>query len=609
MIYVSARKVAHLSSQWRFQLRKRRRPENGWKFIFLTVAALLVLGAAGPVWALYANYNRFEPLMDYVPQRIGIYDTMYWELSESDCQDCHSDYHYAESCLTPGCHNWEHDIVNPEGNGLWHHNRVESANRNCVYCHDSTVEAYTPPVSFEDDPPPFLTPKPFSCDNCHWEQALSGAEDPDYLQHPSEYDSQGGEFIEHSKAIYGSFDTHHMGFQGNVTSECDTCHGPDPDSPDWNPYDPALIRLCETCHSRETLHRIHTQDYDGWRWQAVGFHTSAEAPGDPCADVDPTMHGDFTSNEICGGCHVITNIPEPPPPPRRRPAIDATIAGIQPNHASCGAMVTLRGKRFGAEHTAGYRVQMKLQYSDNPWVDVPVHLWTKTLIAFEVPCWTLPPGNYKVRVVTPTGKCNSVFALEGLMSVASVDPEASSYGERITISGVGFGNVQAEVYANGYNGVHRVVDFISPDGIYTALDYKSWGDTSIKVTLCNVFQDNVDLEKHERNFTQNDGSSDSCPEEPTECINLQQGIYSVCVKAIYFGDEDASGGLSCGDTIFQVVASDVVTGDPMQPAPMPDANIRIAGNEEDGTSGCFIGTAAHGQEKTSTLKWGALKIE
>ena len=42
------------------------------------------------------------------------------------------------------------------------------------------------------------------------------------------------------------------------------------------------------------------------------------------------------------------------------------------------------------------------------------------------------------------------------------------------------------------------------------------------------------------------------------CDQLAHGTYSVYFKAIYFGDEDASGGLSCGDTIYQVVASDPI---------------------------------------------------
>ena len=51
-----------------------------------------------------------------------------------------------------------------------------------------------------------------------------------------------------------------------------------------------------------------------------------------------------------------------------------------------------------------------------------------------------------------------------------------------------------------------------------------------------------------------------CEAEPTilRCDCLSTGIYNIYVKAIYFGDEDGSGNLSCGDTIFEVEKSDPV---------------------------------------------------
>jgi hypothetical protein len=50
---------------------------------------------------------------------------------------------------------------------------------------------------------------------------------------------------------------------------------------------------------------------------------------------------------------------------------------------------------------------------------------------------------------------------------------------------------------------------------------------------------------------------DECAAEPLlkACNELGPGAYSVYVKTIYFGDDDASGDLSCGDTIFNVEAS------------------------------------------------------
>src|SRR3990172_8771284 len=49
----------------------------------------LLFGYAGTLWAQSADYNRPNPTMDYVPQEIGIYDTIYQELTESSCRKCH----------------------------------------------------------------------------------------------------------------------------------------------------------------------------------------------------------------------------------------------------------------------------------------------------------------------------------------------------------------------------------------------------------------------------------------------------------------------------------------------------------------------------------------
>lgn len=98
---------------------------------------------------MYANYYRFSPLMDYVPQEMGFYDTTYWELRENDCRSCYGDsvaerHHATETalatgrcdpchlhddgpppsgmgpvirkCTTRGCHSWEDLMVNG-----WHH--------------------------------------------------------------------------------------------------------------------------------------------------------------------------------------------------------------------------------------------------------------------------------------------------------------------------------------------------------------------------------------------------------------------------------------------------------------------------------------------------------
>src|SRR4030065_2802121 len=70
---------------------KREGNVNNKKLLYVTCFILLVLGIAGTVWAQSASYNRPMPTMDYVPQELGIYDTMYNELTEQNCRECHGD--------------------------------------------------------------------------------------------------------------------------------------------------------------------------------------------------------------------------------------------------------------------------------------------------------------------------------------------------------------------------------------------------------------------------------------------------------------------------------------------------------------------------------------
>jgi hypothetical protein len=607
-------------------------------FLGLTVTAFLVFAGAKTLWGLYANYNRYDPLMDYVPQEMGFYDTTYWELKENDCRNCHGDNtadrhhatdaallsggcalcHFDEAgptpsgegivvrdCTTSGCHSWDDVPVNG-----WHH----ASNDNCTACHDpNVIDDRGPFRDFETDPPmalnPDLIPNPFSCDNCHWQQTHSATGDPDRPGHPSTYDhyDDQGQFVgfhEYSKPIYGSFDTHHMAFKGPASTECWKCHSKNPNNALWDPYDKELIRYCETCHSVTSLHGISPHVQGGPGWEAVGFHVS---DNDNPTDAGPLAYRTwaamgpylletapgFTNDEMCLGCHETTLMPQRPEAPPSSPVIDITTAGIQPNHGGCGAVVILRGEFFGDEHAAGHRVQMKRQGEDVVH-DMPVYLWTDTLVRFEVPCWTLSSGNYQVRVMTPAGNSNRVnFTLTDRNKVAAISPAAGPCDEWITLSGIGFGDRRSEVLADGYNGVHRVVDFVSCEGTYIALEYKDWNNTSIRTKLHGAFKDTTDSLTGQRNYV-HDGATGGCAEESTVmgCDQLSLGTYAVCVRTIYYGDEDGSGGLSGGDTIFQVVASDPVSfelidprTDELVPAFSPTARIKFGGD------GCFISTA------------------
>jgi hypothetical protein len=602
---------------------------NSKKLVCITCLFSLVLGVAGILWAQMATYNRPNPLMDYVPQELGIYDTGYTNLDETDCQSCHgystADRHHGvpmavndhlcnpchpsctegasdcengitihRNCLTSGCHSWN-DVQ--YGNSKWHHNTDLSDPENCVVCHNpNLVEAIGPFRSFEEYPPSVVTATPFSCENCHWEQdVVAGAipPDPNNPGHPStyeHYDALGNPngFLEYNKPILNNIDTHHMDFVGDVASECYKCHSMDPDDPNWDPTNPELIRYCEICHSVRTLLIIQPHRSETNGWAAIGFHAGGggtvpdtyEKSGD-LPYVPPMVNPGFTQKQMCFGCHeafgwewFFTYVP----------AIDS-IGGISPTMGSCGMIVTLRGEWFGDAELEGSKVQMKLKADPlAPWISVPIHSWTDSLIEFQIPCWTFTPGNYLVRVQTDGGNSNRVaFTKEnGAPPPLNINPASGPCSTIITLSGYGFQNERSRILpGQTYYGVDHVVDFVASNGGFTAIRYVSWSDTQIQVKVYDWFQDGIDScslnpntgqPRNERNFVRDIGDEnsdasiscdntapvyDECAAEPVlkACSDLDVGTYSVYVKTIYFGDDDASGGLSCGDTIFNVETS------------------------------------------------------
>ncbi|MBW1859812.1 MAG: hypothetical protein JRI70_06980 [Deltaproteobacteria bacterium] len=270
------------------------------------------------------DYTRPDPVMDYVSQEMGMYDTVYEELKESDCRGCHTgtlfDEHHptdptsvdectrchacgeppdcvVRNCLTDGCHSF--NDVSTNG---WHHYTERSDSGNCGACHDLVpVEEFGPGVRFEDDPPTVSPPTPYSCENCHWCQEASTTGHPSTHDHYDDWGNLVG-FSEYGKPACSPYDTHHMGFHGNiVNNKCYMCHGfgfdwENPDV-DWNPDNRERIRHCERCHTPDTLHSIHDRDCYGW--EAVGFHV--DEPEDE--RTEPDTYRFFGDVEMCSGCH------------------------------------------------------------------------------------------------------------------------------------------------------------------------------------------------------------------------------------------------------------------------------------------------------------------
>lgn len=348
--------------------------------VVLMALGFLFIGSAGQLWGLDAVYNRPLPKMDYAPQEIGMYDTRYDELSAADCRACHrnslADRHHHTSlvleqhtcsiesggchellpdppsvvvirdCTTSGCHNWN-DVLGGYG---WHHNTDLSAPESCVSCHNpNLVGPIGPFVPFIEYPPSVVTPTPFMCENCHWEQDVvhrgwtegdPAPSEPD-AGHPSTYHHYDpwGNFLgyhEYGRPILDNDDTHHMAFKGDIASQCATCHSKDPNDSSWDPYDPELIRYCEICHDQASLHTIFPHvgppgtggGIAVYGWEATGFHTGS-------GGSVPTVYGPIQGVEQCVNVTEISYLPWV--------TARQTVPPFESNHKVSPQMLRVRG--------------------------------------------------------------------------------------------------------------------------------------------------------------------------------------------------------------------------------------------------------------------------
>jgi hypothetical protein len=580
-------------------------------FYVLSLALVLLAGMVGSAMALGSDYNRPNPVMDYAPQEIAIYDTRYDELDEMDCRSCHGDsladrHHYSDTvliqglctpchevvpegvvvirdCTTSECHSWD-DVMGANG---WHHNTDWSGAENCTSCHDRNVVAEITPLRTVDlYPPSFVTPTPFSCENCHWQQGVVDSQvgfdgtkaNAALAGHPSTWDhfDAWGQPVagwwQYDKPILDNLDTHHMGFKGNVASECYKCHANDPNLPSWDPEDPDLIRYCEICHDITTLHTIlphvgpgGTGDPEAVRgWQAVGFHSGGAA-----AD-----YRIFNTNEQCLGCHGDDVLGEMPPMPAAAPVINS----MTPSAACATGDIELIGNNFGEEQYTGSTVLVN-EGAGN-WIPVPVQSWTNTRIVFHVPAWTFTTGNHKVKVFFPTQvaglkysnlvtltvkDCQSPTEINSNIDYASAPDGTPEFDDGPCSTVVylsapsgseanGFGQMD-KVTTGGTDGLYRTIQISSSQGDYICASIKPWKVKNPNVqafTFKNFFQDL-------------DGDLFQDANEPTlqNCQDINLGTWYVYMKWVLYVDDDASGdysGTGAGlDTVYQIEASDPLT--------------------------------------------------
>jgi hypothetical protein len=460
-------------------------------FIFVAAVFLIIMGSTqGTAYKRPPN-----PVMNYVSQNVGIYDTYYGNFKEFDCRVCHGSseavsnrHHYSAfafadcpdgcplsptDCVTV-CHNPAYNpITNPirdckvcHVDGTWipvdigygignlgypHHRSDLAGSELCTTCHqpDLLVGTYTVRTPYYYPMTNTHTPTPYSCENCHWPSgdvpegsppladwnSWTGLPKPttwpDGQPHPAPIEANGpvttGSVIAGDPAPAANkpyrpmSGTHHEVDGFVVIGNCPLCHANDPNGFTFDPNYPLLIRFCENCHSRDSLHSIQEH---------------------------VTAGNGLTVQQKCIACH--GGMPDAAPPSGAQLPV---ITGISPLYGPQETSCSITGKNF--DTTGSIRnvlMTSRMGATDQTHI-IPSGLctwWSDDVIIFNIPSG-LDPRNYSVRVETDNGTSNiRVFTLTGTQPcipcpsqtpvIDSIEPPIGANNAAVIVRGQNFGD-------------------------------------------------------------------------------------------------------------------------------------------------------------------------
>jgi hypothetical protein len=571
-----------------------KKKSNFSKFLlhlgFFICATTVFFGTIAGAWAYVRPAN---PIMDYVPQNIGIYDTYYENFHESDCRACHGSstaerHHVTSYALQGDCAFCHLDGVQPERDckichidggpigdlGSPHHRTDFAGIGQCNQCHTNVIETNSV------DPPGFtptsITPTPFSCENCHWPSGSVPHEAatydgntlefladwqswtgypvlttwPDGLAHPQPIEANGPVLSGTSgmKPFPPSEGTHHN-LGAKVYNRCYYCHASAPGtSPNWDPNNPYLIRFCENCHDVNSLHSIqaHVTDDNIYRVSGIG-------------------NQGVTANMKCVACHNNSYILDVPPLPVDIPVIDH----IEPNFGPPGITINIlpaSGICFNEDPVNGLcsfglksngdsvKMGQKDMFGNWYWVDTPIESWSEHRIQIKVPEQTLDMGKtflkvYKEQVGTSATK---VFVVLYNPVINYLKPSYAHWGQDVLIDGDRLTVEKEKIYHNGAGYGHSsYIELTSSGNKYRVTNYlwqEPWYPGKIFIRLADLLDTNT---------------GNPLPEH-----DLYPGCWNMRIIVDYFKDNPSSGtpgkynlgmgGLDTADELLYRVVSDPV---------------------------------------------------
>ena len=477
------------------------------KTVFIAIVAFFLMAIGFAEGGVYRPPN---PVMNYVPQYIGIYDTYYGNFVTNDCNSCHGDsntvairHQYSASAfvscpdgcpLSPpdcyiSCHvgditdncNQCHIDGGPLGDlGLPHHRSDIAESGLCTNCHQPNLLVETRSVNPPSYYPTALTyaPIPFNCENCHWPSGNTPHTPPPDWPKPIEAIGYVGETLHPSKPYRPSDGTHHMGWIDKVSPQCYLCHTNEPGYPSWDPVDPLLMRYCENCHSKDSLHGIEE-------------HITAG-------------HG-LTANQKCIACHGGL--------PNTSPILGATkpvMSFMSPRFGPDGTLCYLYGDNFGSSGNILLTPRMG-ETDQTHIISSGECTWTNEVIVFIIPSG-LPNRNYNVKVETPNGMSNMrVFTLTGTQpciacptsapTIDSIEPPLGTENSLVTINGQNFGDrhtADRDVLLTGPSLNSFSAQIISWTDSEIQFRVQAWtfdpGTNSVKVQTENGLSNQLDFE-------------------------------------------------------------------------------------------------------------------